>query len=195
MEKYVGLFFGSFNPIHNGHLAIARYLLQQGYCAQVWFIVSPCNPWKKDQELLDERCRLQMVRKAIQDDRRMRASDIEFSMPRPSYTYQTLQALQVRYPRRHFQLIIGGDNLSRFHDWRNYAEILASFPLLVYPRPGIKLPEHLPPSVTVADAPLTTVSSTEIREKLRRGEDISALVPAAILPLVQKYYHSTDSRF
>ena len=189
MEKFVGLFFGSFNPIHNGHLAIANYLLEQGYCAEVWFIVSPCNPWKKDQELLDERKRLEIVRTAIQGDKRMQASDVEFEMPRPSYTYQTLQALQAEYPHRHFRLIIGGDNLSRFHDWRNYEDILASFSVLVYPRPGIALPKELPASVTVANAPLTDISSTEIREKLKRGEDISSLVPPVILPLIRKYYN------
>lgn len=188
MEKSVGLFFGSFNPIHNGHLAIANYLLEQGYCAEVWFIVSPCNPWKKNQELLDEQKRLEIVNAAIQGNGRMQASDIEFAMPRPSYTYQTLCALQTKYPHRHFQLIIGGDNLSRFHDWRNSEDILASFPILVYPRPGIPLPKELPASVTIVDAPLTDVSSTEIREKLKKGEDISSLVPATILALVQKYY-------
>lgn len=183
-----GLFFGSFNPIHNGHIAIARYLLENGYCESVWFIVSPQNPWKVDSTLLDERKRLQIVEKAVEREERMEASDFEFSMPRPSYTYQTLEALQAKYPAMDFSLIIGGDNLQRFHLWKNYREVLADFPLIVYPRPGILIPEITGANMTIVDAPLTDISSTEIRDKVKVGEDISDRVPSVVLPLIQKYY-------
>lgn len=183
-----GLFFGSFNPIHNGHIAIARYLLENGYCESVWFIVSPQNPWKVDSILLDERKRLQIVEKAVEREERMEASDFEFSMPRPSYTYQTLEALQAKYPAMDFSLIIGGDNLQRFHLWKNYREVLADFPLIVYPRPGILIPEITGANMTIVDAPLTDISSTEIRDKVKVGEDISDRVPSVVLPLIQKYY-------
>lgn len=183
-----GLFFGSFNPIHNGHIAIARYLLENGYCGSVWFIVSPQNPWKVDSILLDERKRLQIVEKAVEREERMEASDFEFSMPRPSYTYQTLEALQAKYPAMDFSLIIGGDNLQRFHLWKNYREVLADFPLIVYPRPGILIPEITGANMTIVDAPLTDISSTEIRDKVKVGEDISDRVPSVVLPLIQKYY-------
>lgn len=183
-----GLFFGSFNPIHNGHIAIARYLLENGYCENVWFIVSPQNPWKVDSTLLDERKRLQIVEKAVEKEERMEASDFEFSMPRPSYTYQTLEALQAKYPAMDFSLIIGGDNLQRFHLWKNYREVLADFPLIVYPRPGILIPEITGANMTIVDAPLTDISSTEIRDKVKVGEDISDRVPSVVLPLIQKYY-------
>lgn len=183
-----GLFFGSFNPIHNGHLAIARNLLDHGYCERVWFVVSPQNPWKKDLSLLDERKRFEIVETAIDGDERMEASDIEFAMPRPSYTFQTLQALEERFPADRFALIMGGDNLKKFHLWKNHEAILAHFPLLVYPRPGESLPEITDPNIVVVDAPASSISSTEIRERIAEGEDVSAFVPRAALPLILKYY-------
>lgn len=183
-----GLFFGSFNPVHNGHLAIARYLLDRGICTSVWFVVSPQNPWKTDHHLLDEEIRLRLVELAVAGDERMVASDIEFTMPRPSYTYQTLKALQIKYPKMRFSLIVGGDNLRNFHLWRNYKEILAGFPLLAYPRPGVDLPEMPEADIRVLNAPLFDISSTGIRERVAAGKDISGLVPETIIPLVQQYY-------
>lgn len=184
----VGLFFGSFNPIHNGHLLIASYLLEKGYCTKVWFIVSPQNPWKEDHSLLDEQQRLEIVRKAIGGDKRMEACDIEFTMPRPSYTYQTLQALKEKYPGEHFALIIGGDNLLRFHQWQNYRQILSEFPILVYPRLGIPVPDKTEPNITVVDAPMSDLSSTLIRQKVAEGKDISSDVPAGAVELIIKTY-------
>lgn len=184
----VGLFFGSFNPIHHGHLAIARYLLDEGYCGKVWFVISPRNPWKEDYTLLEEGQRLEIVKAAIGGDHRLKACDIEFTLPRPSYTYQTLRVLSQKYPDKRFTLVMGGDNLQRFHLWKNYQEISAHFPLLVYPRPGMPLPENSGQNITVIQAPLLPVSSTAIRRKLSAGEDISGEVPAAALPLIMKYY-------
>lgn len=183
-----GLFFGSFNPIHNGHLAIARHLLDKGYCTRIWFVISPQNPWKKDSALLGEEQRFEIVAAAIQGDPRMEACDAEFAMPRPSYTYQTLQLLSEKYPHRKFALIVGGDNWQQFHLWKNHQDIADRYPILVYPRPDRpEAPCHGTAAIQV-EAPLLTVSSTAVRHKLSRGEDISTEVPASALNLIQKYY-------
>lgn len=186
--KYTGLFFGSFNPIHNGHLAIARYLLDNAYCKDIWFVISPQNPWKEDRELLPEQQRLEIVETAISRDIQMSACDIEFTMPRPSYTYHTLQVLTRRYPEEHFALIIGADNLERFHLWKNSTDILRQYPVFVYPRPGNQARTDNPQIVPLPTAPLMSVSSSEIRQKVKEGLDISGNVPEEIIPLVKKYY-------
>ena len=183
-----GLFFGSFNPIHCGHLSIARYLLNEGYCEHIWFVISPQNPWKKGSDLLDEQKRLKMVRQAIGGDVRMKVCDVEFGLPRPSYTYQTLRKLQQDEPEQDFALIIGGDNLQKFSDWKNYQEILEKYTVFVYPRPGMCLPERSGAHVVVVDAPQTTLSSTEIRQKVRQGEDITGDVPESIRAQVERHY-------
>lgn len=192
-----GLFFGSFNPIHNGHLGIARYLLDNNLCKSVWFIVSPCNPFKVHQNLLPEQLRLEILQTAIENDDRMKACDIEFSMPRPSYTVDTLKKLSACYPDKTFVLIIGADNLANFHKWKDYRFIEEHYRLLVYPRTGSqgRVPcsrrdrrdrfEAWDPALC---SRLFDVSSTDIREKINRGEDISDLVPAEALPLILKYY-------
>lgn len=183
-----GLFFGSFNPVHNGHLAIARYLLDQGFCREVWFVVSPQNPLKQNRDLLDENERLEIIRRAIAGEPGMKVCDVEFGMPRPSYTWNTLRVLEKEYPEKSFALVIGGDNLRNFHLWRNYKEILSHYRVLVYPRPGVEVPPSVPAPVTLVDAPLASVSSTEIRAKIDSGEDISADVPAPAFPLIMQYY-------
>ena len=166
-----GLFFGSFNPIHNGHLKIAQYLLYKGYCQRIWFVVSPHNPLKSDRSLLDEQKRLEIVKAAIRGDERMQACDVEFGLPKPSYTYATLQLLKKKWPEEEFALIIGEDNLRDFHKWRNAKEIVENYRILV-----------------LIDAPLADVSSTEIREMLGEGQDISPYVPQPALPLILNYY-------
>ena len=183
-----GLFFGSFNPIHNGHLSIARYLLEKRYCEKIWFVLSPQNPWKEEQDLLDEQKRLEMVREAIAGENAMEVCDIEFRMPRPSYTYQTLRKLKKMYPDRGFALIIGGDNLKNFQYWKNHQEILEECVLLVYPRPGMVTPARQEKNMVLVDAPMTAISSTEIRQKVFCGEDISGDVPGPVVQLVEKYY-------
>ncbi|MDR1755857.1 MAG: nicotinate-nucleotide adenylyltransferase [Culturomica sp.] len=187
-----GLFFGSFNPIHNGHLQIARYLLDENRCKEVWFIVSPQNPFKQDAALADAQKRLEMVQAAVAGDPRMRVSDVEFGMPRPSYTIHTLEALATRYPDTKFALIMGSDNLRNFHRWRHAGDIAAAYPIFVYPRTGsdteMAAYRTKYPNIRPIPAPLFPVSSTGIREKVRRGEDISGLVPPAALPLIVKEY-------
>lgn len=186
-----GLFFGSFNPVHNGHLAIARYLLDKGICRKVWFVVSPQNPLKQDYALLGEKKRLEIICSAVEGEPGMEVCDVEFKMPRPSYTWDTLQTLEKDYPEECFALVIGGDNLRDFHLWRNYKEILCRYRVLVYPRPGIEMPGGIPEQVTLVDAPLADISSTEIREKIEAGENISRYVPVKALPLILKYYAGT----
>lgn len=183
-----GLFFGSFNPIHNGHLAIARYLLDNSYCREIWFVVSPQNPLKQDKSLLEEEKRLEIVKAAIGGDSRMATCDIEFTMPRPSYTIDTLRKLENNNPGRQFALIIGGDNLRDFHLWRNYDMIARCYRILVYPRPGIIVPQPDWENVILVDAPLADISSTEIRERIQAGEDVSFYVPPKASDLIEKYY-------
>jgi nicotinate-nucleotide adenylyltransferase len=176
-----GLFFGSFNPIHIGHLIIAQAVLEFSGLHEVWFIVSPQNPLKKNKSLLHEFDRLDMVRLAIEDNERFRASDIEFHMPKPSYTIDTLTYLQEKNPGEKFKLIIGGDNLAIFPKWKNSERILGEFGLIVYPRPGEeanKLIDH--PNVSLVEAPLMSISATFIRKCIREEKSIQYLVPEKV---------------
>ena len=186
-EPVVGLFFGSFNPIHNGHVGIARYLLEKKLCEEVWFVISPCNPFKVDRFLLPETDRLAIVSAAIGGIPGMKACDVEFSMSKPSYTVDTLRVLFDRYPGRQFALIIGGDNVPDFPKWKDYHWIEAHCSIFVYPRPGMVTSEESP-SMTFIDAPLFPLSATEIREMIRKGDDISNLVPSEALSLIWKLY-------
>ena len=186
-EPVVGLFFGSFNPIHNGHVGIARYLLEKKLCEEVWFVISPCNPFKVDRFLLPETDRLAIVSAAIGGIPGMKACDVEISMSKPSYTVDTLRGLFDRYPGRRFALIIGGDNVPDFPKWKDYHWIEAHCSIFVYPRPGMVNSEESP-SMTFIDAPLFPLSATEIREMIRKGDDISNLVPSEALSLIWKLY-------
>jgi len=177
----IAIFSGSFNPIHNGHLAIAREVLAQGAADELWFLVSPQNPLKKNLDLLLEADRLAMVKLAIENERGMKASDYEFHLPRPTYTIKTLESLKANYPQHQFKLLIGGDNLAIFHKWFEYQRIIDEFGLIVYPRPEFNI-ENLPkfPNTTIIPAPLIDLSATEIREKLTKGESITGMVPEKV---------------
>ncbi|MDR3704763.1 MAG: nicotinate (nicotinamide) nucleotide adenylyltransferase [Paludibacteraceae bacterium] len=169
-----GLFFGSFNPVHLGHLALAKYLLEHTALEEIWFVVSPQNPLKQDAGLLPDSLRLQLVNLAIAEEKKMKGCDVEFSLPKPSYTIHTLEHLQKRYPQKEFTLIIGADNLALFHRWKDYELILAKYPLLVYPREGVDLaPLHLryPQVQLEVGAPLYSISSTQIRELIREKKE------------------------
>lgn len=186
-----GLFGGTFNPIHTGHVALGRSIVEAGLADEVWFMVSPQNPFKRDLHLLDDTLRLAMVRKALAGEPHLVASDYEFSLPRPSYTLNTLRHLAADYPDREFILIIGGDNWEAFGQWYGHDEILTRWPVVVYPRTGAAAPDSgrpLPEGVTLLHTPLLPVSSTAIRERVRRGERITGLVPEAIEQDVEKYY-------
>ncbi len=181
MKEKVGLFFGSFNPIHNGHLMLANYLAEYGGLDEIWFVVSPQNPFKDKKSLLADRHRLYMVEMAIKDDERFQVCDIEFYMPQPSYTIDTLTRLQERHPNTDFYLICGMDNIESFKKWKNYEAILQYHHLMVYPRKGYssnELVEH--PSVTVVEAPEIEVSSTFIRNAIGEGKDVRYFVPKEV---------------
>lgn len=180
-RKTTGIFGGSFNPIHNGHIALARQILDKGDLDEIWFMVSPQNPLKSADTLTDDNYRLTLVRAALEGETRLKACDYEFNMPRPSYTYDTLMALRRDYPDRDFTLIMGGDNWERFHRWYKWEEILRQFRIIIYPRQGAAIDTaSLPANVRLVDTTLYNISSTEIREKISKGEDISRLVPEAV---------------
>lgn len=179
--KKVGLFFGSFNPIHIGHMIIANLVKETTDVDEVWFIVSPQNPFKKNKNLLHEFDRLDMVRLATSDDYSFRVSDVEFSMPKPSYTIDTLTVLAEKHPDINFRLIIGGDNLASFPRWKNHEQILEHFGLIVYPRPNAgnsELKDHK--NVRFIDAPEIDISATLIRKLIKEGKSIKYLVPEPV---------------
>ena len=175
--KRTALFFGSFNPIHVGHLVIANTMAQRDDIDEVWFVVSPQNPLKERASLLADHHRMQMVRRAIDDNLRLRACDIEMHLPTPSYTVVTLAALAEKYPDREFSLIMGSDNLATFTRWRNYDYVLDHYHLHVYPRPGT---EHCPlashPHVHMAEVPMMDISSSYIRQRIAEGKDVRYLL-------------------
>ena len=176
----IGIFGGSFNPIHVGHISLARQLRQLAGLDEVWLMVSPQNPLKQgDADLLDDFLRFEMAEKALEGVEGVKACNYEFHLPKPSFTWNTLQNLSKDYPDKTFMLLIGGDNWAHFERWRHWKDILRHYDVVVYPRD-----EH-PGTV---DVPLLNVSSTGIRQKVRAGESIEGLVPAAIEPLVCQYY-------
>jgi nicotinate-nucleotide adenylyltransferase len=190
-KKKTGLFFGSFNPIHTGHLVIAQHLLQEAGLQEVWFVVSPQNPLKPGYDFLPGQQRLEMVALAVAGNEAFRACDIEMHMPVPSYTVHTLEKLRVTYPDRAFALIIGSDNLAVFDQWKDPERILEMVDVLVYPRPGSGAEPPLPPGKVVrVDAPLLEVSSTMVRDRIRKGLLPRYLVPDAVLEKIvrQGYY-------
>lgn len=168
-----GLFFGSFNPIHVGHTIIANYMVEYGNIDELWFVVTPHNPLKKRSNLLDDYQRLELVNRAIKNDYRFKASDIEFRLPKPSYTINTLTYLKEKYPTREFFPIIGSDNYSNFHKWKNFEILNRDFEFLVYPRPGFDSEKvNLPKNFHVVNAPMIEISSTFIRRAIKEQKDI-----------------------
>ncbi|HEY9542212.1 nicotinate (nicotinamide) nucleotide adenylyltransferase [Prevotella sp.] len=194
-EGHIGIFGGSFNPIHTGHIAMARHLLQATTLQEIWFMVSPQNPLKRNSYLLDDQKRLEMAQIALAHEDRIKVSDFEFHLPKPSYTLHTLQALSKTYPRKTFSLIIGGDNWEAFDRWFGYQDILSDYSILVYPRPNAHIDKSsLPPSVTVIDMPLLNISSTQIRQNIAEGKPITGLVPAEIEEMVIQNYREATPR-
>lgn len=187
-RKQVLLYFGSFNPIHTGHLALAEYALAHTPTDELWFVLSPQNPLKQDSGLWDDKFRLQLARIAA-EPRGMQVSDIEFSLPRPNYTYRTLQALSARYPGIEFSMLIGADNYNLFSRWRNHCEILARYRIYVYPRAGIDADRTQFPQMTWLDAPLLPISSTQIREKLAAHEPITGMVTDEVEKILVRAKH------
>ena len=174
----IGLFFGSFNPVHNGHLMLANYIVEYTDLDSVWFVVSPQNPFKDKESLLQDRHRFDMLEMAVRNDERFEVCDIEFNMPKPSYTIDTLTRLSELYPETEFHLICGMDNLVNFKKWKNAQEILDNYHLLVYPRKGYEggdLINHK--SVRIIDAPEIEISSTFIRNAVAENKDVRYFMP------------------
>jgi len=182
----IGLFFGSFNPIHVGHLIIANLMVESSDLKKVWFVVSPQNPLKPAKGLLHEFDRYDMVRAAAFDNYKLEVSDVEFHLPKPSYTIHTLVHLQEKHPDKEFKVIMGEDNLANFTRWKNYRQILDHYGLYVYPRPGTQPSElRSHPNVTVVEAPLLDISATFIRDRIRKGQSVRYLVPDAVEEMIR----------
>ena len=188
-EASIGIFGGSFNPIHNGHIALAKAFLEKENLDEVWFMVSPQNPFKVNQHLLSDHLRLEMVRKALENESQLVVSDYEFHLPRPSYTWLTLQHLKEDYPQDNFTLLVGGDNWAAFDRWYHADDILSNYQIVVFPRRGEnESTVNLTQGVHFLNAPLIDISSTEIRRYVQEGRDISAFISASIQDDVLRYY-------
>lgn len=185
--RRVALFFGSFNPIHIGHLALGNYVAEFGGVDEVRFVVSPHNPLKERGGLMDDEFRLEMVCRAIEGYPKFGVSDVEFRLPKPSYTYDTLTFMSREEPDVKFVLIMGGDNLDLFRKWRNYDKIMEQYEVLVYPRPDSsnEVPDDYK-NVSMIDAPLIEVSSTFIRESLRDGKDVRFFMPQGVAEMMSQ---------
>ena len=192
MNKQIALFFGSFNPIHVGHLIIAQSIHQNTPADEVWFVVSPQNPFKEKDSLLDEAQRLDLVKTAIQDNFSFRASNIEFHLPKPSYTIDTLKHLEEKHPDNAFHLIMGTDNLQHLHKWKNYEQIVNHHQIFAYNRPGSeKTPFHHHEQVTIVDGPLMHISASMIRRFLQEGKSVKYLVTEPVRQILENYnYYS-----
>lgn len=182
----IGIFSGSFNPIHIGHLALANYLCEYGGLDEVWFMVTPHNPLKEESGLMDDKLRLKLVRLAIEGYPKFRASDFEFKLPRPSYTVHTLDALKQAYPQHTFHLVIGSDNWVLFPRWYESERILAENHILVYPRPGYPVETaSLPQNVRMVSSPVFEISSTFIRQAMEEGKDVRYFLHPAVYAELQ----------
>jgi len=173
----IGLFFGSFNPIHIGHKVIASYLVDFTDLDKVMLVVSPQNPLKQKISLLDQYHRLQIIRAEIEDNPKLEVSDIEFDMPKPSYTIDTLVRLKEKYPENNYSIIMGSDNLQNFHKWKNYEQILEDYSVYVYPRPGYEISGSHKNIHIIEGVPQMEISSSFIRKSIKEGKDISYLMP------------------
>jgi nicotinate-nucleotide adenylyltransferase len=176
----VGLYFGSFNPIHTGHLIIANHVLNETHLQKIWFVVSPQNPFKKSSTLLNEFDRLHLVQKAIEGDDRLKASNIEFTLPKPSYTATTLAYLAEKHPNTQFELIMGSDSFQNLQGWRNAQFIIKNYKINVYQRPQFIVENNIGAMVDTMDAPLLEISATHIRGLIKEGKSIKYLVPEKV---------------
>lgn len=190
-RKKTGLLFGSFNPVHTGHLIIASHFLQHTDLEEVWFVLSPQNPFKTEENLLEDSKRLELLHLAVDDNMQFKVCDIELSMEKPSFTIHTIKKLLKEYPDREFVLLIGSDNLNEFDRWKNHEEILSTVNIYVYPRRSGVLPHFTShPSVKMVDAPRIEISSTQIRTDFQHGREPRYLIPEKVLKKIKerKYY-------
>lgn len=190
----IGLFFGSFNPVHHGHLIIANHIAMTAGLDEVWLVVSPQNPFKKSASLLNENHRYHLVQLAIEGEKKLRASNIEFKLPKPSYTVDTLAYLAEKYPKHRFSIIMGSDGFQNLDKWKNAEAIVKNYPLIIYKRPGFEIENKLRAAITVADAPMLEISSTHIRYMLKQGLSIRYLVPDIVMEEIENrgFYRSSS---
>lgn len=187
--KKTGLFFGSFNPIHVGHLMIAKYMLEFSDLTEIWFVISPHNPLKKKSTLLADHHRLALVKTAIEDEPKFKACDIEFKMPQPSYTIDTLTYLFEKYPENKFVLISGTDIFKSFHKWKNYEHLLQQYEFYVYPRPDSGLGNYKDhPKIKIINAPLIEISSSFIRKGIKAGKDMKYFLPKNVFEYISEMH-------
>lgn len=186
----IGLYFGSFNPIHHGHLIIASHFINETDLNEVWFIISPQNPFKKAGSLLNEHQRFHLAQLALEDETKIKASNIEFKLPKPSYTINTLTYLKEKYPQHQFTIIMGSDGFQNINKWYNAEVILRNYPIAIYLRPGYEITENFGATITIQKAPLLEISSTHIRELIQGNKSIRYLVPEPVREEIEKnnYY-------
>jgi nicotinate-nucleotide adenylyltransferase len=182
----IGLYFGSFNPIHTGHLIIANHVLNETNLQRIWFVVSPQNPLKASSTLLNEYDRLHLVQIAIEGDDRMRASEIEFTLPKPSYTSHTLAYLTEKYPAHQFTIIMGSDSFQNLGKWKNWEAIVSGYEIVVYRRPGFDIQNDFGAKLQFMNAPLLEISATHVRESIQQGKSIKYLVPKEVEAEIEK---------
>jgi nicotinate-nucleotide adenylyltransferase len=185
----IGLYFGSFNPVHSGHLIIANHILNVTNLEKVWFIISPQNPFKTNSSLLNEYDRLHLLRLATEDDPRIKVSDIEFGLPKPSYTSITLSHLQERYPEHNFSIIMGSDSFQNLPKWKNFEFIIKNYPVFVYQRAGFPVDNQIKAKLSIVDAPLLQISATQIRQLLKEGKSIRYMVPEKVREEIEKGHY------
>ena len=191
---HIGLYFGSFNPIHIGHLIIANHILNEAEVEKIWFVVSPQNPFKESNSLLNEYDRLHLVRLAVQDDNRIRCSDIEFTLSKPSYTSNTMAFLSEKHPENKFSIIMGSDSYENIIKWRNYETIVDNYDIYVYKRKNYETKKVISKSVTFLNAPLIEISASQIREYIKAGKSIRYLVPEVVREEIEsrKFYRQKN---
>ena len=176
----IGLFFGSFNPVHVGHLIIANHVANNTDLKQVWFVVSPQNPFKQSSSLLNEYNRLHMIKSAIDGENKLRASSVEFKLPKPSFTVDTLAYLAEKYPEHEFSLILGSDGFQNLNKWKNYEILVKNYSFFIYKRPGFEIKQDWGANITLLTAPLLEISSTRIRDIVKEKKSIRFLVPDTV---------------
>ncbi len=188
----IGLYFGSFNPVHVGHLIIANHIANYSDLDQVWFVVSPQNPFKSASSLLNQYHRLHLVKSAIEGEKKLRASSVEFKLPKPSYTIDTLVYLNEKFPQHVFNILLGSDGFQNINKWKNYKVILNNYHIYIYNRPGHKVTETFGAQVTIMDAAVLELSSTKIRDMIKEKKSIRFLVPDIVQEEIVKngYYRS-----
>lgn len=186
----IGLFFGSFNPIHIGHLIIANHILNETDLEKIWLIVSPQNPLKNNKSLLNEFDRLHLARLSTEADNRIKVSDIEFTLPRPSYTIETLIYLEEKFPNHQFSIIMGSDSFKNLKSWKNYEKILKSYKIYIYKREGFEIDNTVIAKIKIVDAPILQISATHIRKLIKEGKSIRYLVPENVREEIEtrKFY-------